>query len=80
MTVMEELFGVKRAKTDRIRRTGHWVPRVTGGPYWDERPAQAAGRVEGGHRRRSGNRLGAAARPDAGQSPSGHGHRPAKSC
>ena len=26
MTVMEELFGVTKAKTDRVRRTGHWVP------------------------------------------------------
>jgi hypothetical protein len=33
-TVMEELFGVKGAKTDRAHRTGHWVPRVTGGGYW----------------------------------------------
>jgi len=41
MTVMPELFGVERAKTDRIRRTGHWVPRVTGGPYWDGRPPQS---------------------------------------
>jgi hypothetical protein len=40
MKVMEDLFGVTRAKTDRVRRTGHWVPRVTG-PSWDMRPAQA---------------------------------------
>jgi hypothetical protein len=41
MKVMEDLFGVTRAKTDRVRRTGHCVPRVTGGPSWDMRPAQA---------------------------------------
>ena len=39
MTVMEDLFGVKNAKTDRIRRSGHWVPRVVGGGYWANRPA-----------------------------------------
>ena len=41
MKVMEDLFGVTRAKTDRVRRTGHWVPRVTGGPDWTMRPADA---------------------------------------
>jgi hypothetical protein len=42
MKTMEDLFGVTRAKTDRVRRTGHWVPRVTGGPpSWDMRPANA---------------------------------------
>ncbi len=41
MKVMEDLFGVTRAQTDRVRRTGHWVPRVTGSPSWDMRPAQA---------------------------------------
>jgi hypothetical protein len=41
LKVMEELFGVARAKTDRVRRAGHWVPRVTGGPYWAIRPAQS---------------------------------------
>lgn len=39
MTVMEELFGVTKAKTDRIRRAGHWVPRVGGGASWANRPA-----------------------------------------
>jgi hypothetical protein len=39
MTVMADLFGVKNAKTDRIRRFGHWVPRVVGGGYWANRPA-----------------------------------------
>jgi hypothetical protein len=34
MTVMEELFGVNNAQTNRVRRTGHWVPRVTAKPYW----------------------------------------------
>ncbi|MBN1341408.1 MAG: hypothetical protein JXQ73_01945 [Phycisphaerae bacterium] len=38
MTTMEELFGVKDAKTGRIKRSGHWVPRVEGGPYWANRP------------------------------------------
>jgi beta-galactosidase GanA len=41
MKVMEDLFGVTRAKTDRVRRAGHWVPRVTGSPAWDMRPAQS---------------------------------------
>jgi len=39
MPTMETLFGVTSAKTGRIRRTGHWVPRVKGEPYWDNRPA-----------------------------------------
>lgn len=33
METMEKLFGVKEANTDRIARTGHWVPR-TAAPYW----------------------------------------------
>jgi hypothetical protein len=41
MDTMEKLFGVKDAQTGRIRRTGHWVPRVTGGPYWAYRPSDA---------------------------------------
>ena len=40
LKVMEDLFGVTRAKTGRVRRTGHWVPQVTGGPYWTMRPAK----------------------------------------
>ena len=38
MTIMEELFGVKAAKTGRIRRSGHWVPRTKAAPYWANRP------------------------------------------
>ena len=39
--VMESLFGVKDAKTDRIRRMGHWVPRVKADPYWANRSENA---------------------------------------
>ncbi len=38
MTTMEELFGVKNAKTGRIRRSGHWVPCTKAAPYWANRP------------------------------------------
>jgi hypothetical protein len=38
MTTMKELFGVKAAKTGRIRRSGHWVPRTKADPYWANRP------------------------------------------
>ena len=36
--VMEELFGVEDAGTDRIRRSGHWVPYMTIDPIWANRP------------------------------------------
>jgi hypothetical protein len=41
MTVMEELFGVKEAKTGRICRSGHWVPDAADGGRWEMRPANA---------------------------------------
>jgi hypothetical protein len=41
LATLEELFGVKDAKTDRIRRTGHYVPNVQR-PGWVFRPAGAA--------------------------------------
>lgn len=39
--VMEELFGVKEAKTDRIRRSGHWLSVATRNPGWVLRPNHA---------------------------------------
>ncbi|MHB8897991.1 MAG: MBL fold metallo-hydrolase, partial [Thermoguttaceae bacterium] len=39
MPVMEELFGVKDAKTGRVRRSGHWVPYKKRPPIWANRPA-----------------------------------------
>ena len=41
MDTMEKLFGVKDAQSARITRTGQWVPRVAGPPYWFSRPADA---------------------------------------
>lgn len=38
MTRLENLFGVKDAKTDRIRRFGHWVPSKDQPPFWANRP------------------------------------------
>lgn len=38
MTVMQELFGVKDAKTDRVRRTGHFVKMGNGQSVWHFRP------------------------------------------
>ena len=38
LTTLEELFGVKGAKTDRIRRAGHYIPNVQK-PGWVYRPA-----------------------------------------
>ena len=34
LATMETLFGVTKAATGRIHRTGHYVPRVTCPPYW----------------------------------------------
>ncbi len=39
--IMEQLFGVNQAKTDRIRRAGHWVPDAKGGGNWANRPDPA---------------------------------------
>jgi len=39
LDVMEKLFGVVDAKTNRIRRSGHWVPYKTRKPMWANRPA-----------------------------------------
>ena len=39
MTVCEELFGVRDARTNRIARAGHWVPYVTQPPVWANMPA-----------------------------------------
>ncbi|MCF6287021.1 MAG: MBL fold metallo-hydrolase, partial [Candidatus Hydrogenedentes bacterium] len=41
LSVMAELFGAKDATTDRILRTGHWIPRVTSAPGWAYRPENA---------------------------------------
>ncbi|MHB9029098.1 MAG: hypothetical protein ACYC9O_10035 [Candidatus Latescibacterota bacterium] len=41
MTVMEDLFGVAGASTDRIVRTGHWIPYATEKPRWDFRSEDA---------------------------------------
>ena len=41
MTPLEELFGVKNAKTDRIRRTGHYLRVGSGEGRWDSRPSDA---------------------------------------
>ncbi len=41
MDTMEKLFGVKNPQTQRIKRTGQWVPRVVGPSYWFNRPADA---------------------------------------
>lgn len=38
ISTMEELFGVKDAKTGRIRRAGHWVPYKTRPGIWANRP------------------------------------------
>ena len=38
---MASLFGVKEAATERIRRTGHYVPYVNAKPYWAFRPDNA---------------------------------------
>ena len=40
LATMEELFGVKHAKTERIRRTGHYIPNVER-PGWVFRKADA---------------------------------------
>lgn len=41
MTVMAELFGVAKAETDRIRRSGCWVPYKAQAPIWFARPENA---------------------------------------
>lgn len=41
MTVMTELFGVEKAETGRIRRSGCWVPYKASAPYWFGRPETA---------------------------------------
>ena len=41
MTVMEELFGVSDSATDRIVRTGHYIPFKTEEPIWDFREKNA---------------------------------------
>jgi hypothetical protein len=41
MRTLENLFGVKDGKTDRIRRMGHWIPHKTREPTWAYRPANA---------------------------------------
>lgn len=41
MTVMEELFGLKDANTDRILRMGHWVPYRSQEAEWMFRPENA---------------------------------------
>ncbi|MCX7424338.1 MAG: hypothetical protein NTW96_01670 [Planctomycetia bacterium] len=46
MTTMEELFGVKEAGVDRILRAGHYVPRVTGGPYWTSPPGEPQSKTD----------------------------------
>lgn len=38
MSTLEDLFGVAEANTDRIRRSGHWVPYKTIAPIWANRP------------------------------------------
>ena len=45
MKTVEELFGVTGAKTGRVHRAGHWVPRVTGGPSWAMPPAADEAKV-----------------------------------
>jgi hypothetical protein len=40
--VMEDLFGAKNAKTDRIQRSGYWLPIANGEPHWEGRRAQGA--------------------------------------
>ncbi|MDY0167463.1 MAG: hypothetical protein RBS80_13020 [Thermoguttaceae bacterium] len=40
LATMEKLFGVKDARTERIRRTGHYVPNLQN-PGWAYRPADA---------------------------------------
>ena len=42
MTAMAELFGVAKAETDRIRRSGCWVPYKAQAPIWFARPENAA--------------------------------------
>lgn len=41
MTTMEELFGVRDAKTDRVRRSGHFVSTNDGQSRWELRTADA---------------------------------------
>ncbi|MBN2377003.1 MAG: hypothetical protein JXD22_11410 [Sedimentisphaerales bacterium] len=42
MPLLEELFGITEGKTDRIKRTGHWVPHKNiHEPAWHYRPADA---------------------------------------
>ncbi len=41
METMKALFGVTQAATDRIRRTGCWVPYKKSAPYWFSRPENA---------------------------------------
>ena len=41
MSIMEELFGVENAQTQRIQRRGHWVNYSTKEPIWHARPENA---------------------------------------
>lgn len=45
LSSMRELFGVTDAKTERIRRAGHWVPYKTQAPSWAYRPADFPGEI-----------------------------------
>lgn len=38
LSSMQELFGVKEAKMDRILRAGHWIPKKTMAPMWYDKP------------------------------------------
>lgn len=42
MPIMEDLFGVAHSQTNRIRRTGHWVPISSTLGHWDNRPEPAS--------------------------------------
>ncbi|HPO11927.1 MAG TPA: hypothetical protein PLI09_00665 [Candidatus Hydrogenedentes bacterium] len=41
LETMKELFGVRQAATERIHRTGCWVPYRKAAPYWFSRPDNA---------------------------------------